>query len=371
MINLDSRLRSAAFAAAPLGVVIVIALVILPLSPAYDLNVFLRAGEAILRGRDFYPRVGSPAVYSGSSFVYPALAVWPFVPLAALPAESATAIFFALCAFAVVAVTWLAADRDRWIAVIVMCTAFTITGLQLGALSPLLYVGAVCLWKLRDRPLLFGLVAAPVIVSKLFLAPLLLWPLMAKRYRALAWATSLTLSMLAIGFVSGPLGAPSYLRLLAQLGTHEAGAGFGLIGLLRNAGLTALAAQASALGLAALVSVRVYAHYRRVRDERVLYCAGIVCALLLTPVLWSHYLVLLLAVLLALDARRRWFVVLAIASWVMSPPHGLHLTLPVPEELKSPGPLLAVALLPLLLALAIRPRRRSIDSAPVYRERNT
>ena len=84
MISLDPRLRSAALATAPFGVVIVIALVLLPLSPAYDLNVFLRAGDAILRGRDFYPRVGSPAVYSGSSFVYPALAVWPFVPLAAL-----------------------------------------------------------------------------------------------------------------------------------------------------------------------------------------------------------------------------------------------------------------------------------------------
>jgi hypothetical protein len=212
----------------------------------------------------------------------------------------------------------------------------------------------VLLWKLRDRPLLFGLVAAPVIVSKLFLAPLLIWPLIAKRYRALAWASSLTLLLLAFGFITGALSPPGYLRLLSELASHEAGAGFGLIGGLRNAGWTPLAAQAGALVLAAVVIAVAWAEHRRVPDERVLYCAGIVCALLLTPVLWSHYLVLLPAALLALQARRRWFVALVVVSWVMAPPHGLHWTLPVPDQLKSLGPVFAVALLPLVLLLAIR-----------------
>jgi uncharacterized membrane protein YhhN len=97
-----------------------------------------------------------------------------------------------------------------------------------------------------------------------------------------------------------------------------------LIGLLRNLSLTPLAAQASALGVATVLMVSAYAHYLRARDERLLYGAGIVCALLLTPVLWSHYLVLLPAALLALDARRRWFIALAITSWAIAPPHGLY-----------------------------------------------
>jgi hypothetical protein len=346
---------------APLCVVAAIVVFILPLVPAYDLNVFLRAGNAALHGRDIYPAVGSPAVYSGFSFVYPAAAVWPFVPLAALPADLATAIFFTVCAGAVVAVSMLRSDRDPWIPALVLCTAFTISGLQLGALSPLMFVGAVLLWKLRDRPLLFGLVAAPVIVSKLFLAPLLVWPLLAKRYRALAWATSLTALLLAIGFATGPLGLPGYMQLLSALGSHEAQAGFGLIGLLRNVGLTPVAAQAGALAVAAVVIAAAYAHYRRARDERVLYCAGIVCALALTPVLWSHYLVLLPAALLALDAPRRWFAGLALVSWLIAPPHGLHWQLPVPGELRSTGPWLAVAALPLLLVLATRSRGARLE----------
>ena len=320
MVNASDVVRIVA----PFGVVIAVVILILPLSPAYDLNVFLHAGNAALHGRDIYPALGSPAVYAGSSFVYPAVAVWPFVLLALLPAGLAGAIYFVVCSCAVIAATTFQSDRDHWIPVLVLGTAFTITGLQLGSLSPLLFVGAVCLWKLRDRPTLFGLVAAPVIVSKLFLAPLLLWPLLAKRYRAFAWATSLTVLLLAINFATGSLSLPGYLQLLSELGSHEAQAGFGLIGLLRNLSLTPLAAQASALGVATVLMVSAYAHYLRARDERLLYGAGIVCALLLTPVLWSHYLVLLPAALLALDARRRWFIALAITSWAIAPPHGLY-----------------------------------------------
>jgi alpha-1,2-mannosyltransferase len=354
MSSIHLRLRTVVLTAAPVGLVIAIWVLFVPLTHQLDVRVFLRAGAAALQGHDIYPALGTPSVYSGSAFVYPAVVVWPFALLAGLPHPMAIPVYFAVCAFGVIAATSFTPTRDRWIPVLVLSTAFTITGLQLGAISPLLFVGAVFLWKLRDRPLLFGLVAAPVIVSKLFLAPLLIWPLVAKRYRALAWASSLTLLLLAFGFITGALTPPGYLRLLSELATHEAGAGFGVIGALRNAGLTPLAAQAGGLVLAAVVVVVAWAHYRRGRDERVLYCAGIVCALLLTPVLWSHYLVLLPAALVALQARRRWFLALVVVSWVMAPPHGLHWTLPVPDHLKSLGPVFALALLPLVLWLAIR-----------------
>jgi alpha-1,2-mannosyltransferase len=342
---------------AAVGAIVVL---VLPLSPAYDLNVFLRAGNAVLHGGKIYPRIGSPEVYSGSSFVYPVLSVVPFVPLAALPVHLATLLFFALCAAAVIAATRLASG-DRWIPLIVLCTAFTITGLQLGAISPLLLVGAVCMWKLRHRPLIFGLIAAPVVVSKLFLAPLLVWPLLARRYRACAWASSLAVVLLAIGFVAGPLGLSAYARLLSALGSHEARSGFGLISVLRNAGLTAAAAEAVGLGLVLALFAGAHARYRRSADERVLFCAGIVGALLLTPVLWGHYLVLLPAALLVLDAPRHWFLVLALASWVIAPPHGLHWTLPVPEQLESSGPWLAIAVSLLVFAYPGRSGRASLE----------
>jgi alpha-1,2-mannosyltransferase len=304
-----------------LVLVVTIVLAFLPLTPAYDLEVFLRAGHTALRGLQVYPAPGSPAVYSGSSFVYPYFAVWPFMLLATLPVAVGVAAFFLISAGAVTAVC-LPTRSGAWRAALVLCSAFTITGLQLGALSPLLFAGAVLLWRVRRRPAMFVL-AAPVVASKLFLAPLLLWLLLARRYRALAWAGASTIALLALGFLLGPINANQYLGLLSQLGAHEAQSGFGLIGALMNAGFAMVDAQAFALLLTLALLVAARRAYGRTRDERVLFCACIAASLLLSPVLWSHYLVLLLAVLLVLDAARRWFVLLALASWAISPPHGV------------------------------------------------
>jgi hypothetical protein len=309
--------------AGPLIAVAVIAVAFLPLAAPVDLQVFLRAGSAVAHGRALYPHVGTPAVYSGASFVYPYLAAWPFAPLSSLSSDAASTVFFVLCAVAVIAVTLAVSDRDWWSATLVLCTSFTITGLQLGSLSPLLFVGVVLLWHLRDRPVAFGLVAAPVVASKLFLAPVLLWPLATRRYRTFGWATGATLAVLAAGFVLGPIGPGTYARLLSALSAHESRSGFGLVGALRNhVGLGATLAQLIAVAVAGGLFAGAWWRYRRSGlSDRALFSVAILASLVLTPVLWSHYLVLLPAALLVLGAPRRWLLVLAVASWAIAPPH--------------------------------------------------
>jgi hypothetical protein len=77
-----------------------------------------------------------------------------------------------------------------------------------------------------------------------------------------------------------------------------------------------------AAALAVALYAAAYIHHRHNRDERVLFCTGILASLLVTPVLWSHYLVLLPAALLVMGAARRWLLVLALGSWALAPPHG-------------------------------------------------
>lgn len=306
----------------PGTVVAAIALVFLPMTPAYDLNVFLRAGQNVAEGLPVYPSIGTPSVYSGAAFVYPYFAAFPFVLLAGLSASTATWLFFAISGGCVVAVSSVGVAKGHLRALLVLCCAFTITGLQLGALSPLLFAGTLLLWRMRDRPRAFVL-AGPIIAAKLFLAPLLLWLLLARRYRALAWACAGLGAMLALGFLGGPISAGEYARMLSQLSAHEARLGMSLVGALMNSGLSLGAGQALA-GLVALVLL-VWAHrrYHRARDERVLFSAGVLTSLMLTPVLWSHYLVLLAACLLVFDARPRWLIALALASWALAPPHNI------------------------------------------------
>ncbi|HLJ02540.1 MAG TPA: glycosyltransferase 87 family protein [Solirubrobacteraceae bacterium] len=329
----------------PLFVVGAIVLVFLPLSPSYDLADFLRAGHAALTGGAVYPAPGSRAVYSGSAFVYPYFALWPFLPLAALPAALSRALVFALTVAAVLAACRACSDEhDPWPSILVLASSFAISGLQLGALSPLEFAGAVALWRLRDRPVVFGLLAAPVVGAKLFLAPLLLWPILAGRWRAFAYASVATAALLILGFAVGPIGILSYSELLSALGAHESAAGFGVIGALMRSHVPAAAAQVAAGALAALVLGAAWLHDRREHDERVLFSGAILAALLLTPVLWSHYLLCLAAIPLVFRARARWFVLLAAGSWAVAAPHGVHLV--------STGPLAHVNVAGLALAVA-------------------
>jgi hypothetical protein len=256
--------------------------------------------------------------------VYPYFAVWPFVPLAALGHGLASAVFISIVVVAVVAACFAASDRDPWRAALVLASAYTITGLQLGALSPLLFAGAVFLWVLRDRPVAFALLAAPVIGSKLFLAPLLLWPLLSGRYRAFLYACGSSFVLLALSFALGPVSSGTYFDMLSQLSSHEARSGFSLIGGLMNAGLSSGAARAVAVGVAVAVIAGAWVGWRRTGREAALFCGALAASLLLTPVMWSHYLVLTMAGALALGLRRRWIAVLALASWAIAPPHNVH-----------------------------------------------
>jgi alpha-1,2-mannosyltransferase len=341
--------------------VLTIVLVFLPLTPAYDLEVFLRAGHAVLRGVRVYPSPSSPAVYSGSAFVYPYVAVLPFLPLAAVTSGLAITLFFIAGAGAVVSASFVGSGRDGLIALLVLGTAFTITGLQLGALSPLLFAGAVFLWRLRDRPAAFGVLAAAVVVSKLFLAPLLAWPLLAGRRRAFAWAACSVLALLAVGFAIGPLGPLAYAQLLAQLGAHEATAGFGLTGALMTAGLAPVAAEVVAALVATAVLGATYLRFRQTRDEPVLFCGAIVASLIASPVLWSHYLVLLAAALLARRAPRRSFLLLALASWALAPSHGITIHMQASQAVASHGAWLALAITLTVCGYAMRRRLGPVD----------
>ncbi len=199
-------------------------------------------------------------------------------------------------------------------------------------------------------------------MSKLFLAPLLVWPLLARRFRALGFASLATCALLAAGFIFGPIGPAAYAQLLSQLGSHEARAGFGVIGALmhrRAHPRTARSCSRSPRPLAC------WAWHTFVPDgparNRVLFAAAIVAALICSPVVWSHYLVLLSAALIALRPSRRVFVLLALASWAIAPPHGIHLDTEIFGSVASHGALLALATCVGVVAVAARPRRGRLD----------
>lgn len=287
-----------------------------------DLRVFYDAGRSVLDGQSPYPEVGTPAVYSEHAFVYPIAAVLPFLPLAVLPWGLAKVVFFAVSVAAVVLALRLIGVRTVLPYLAVILSASFVRGAQLGTLNALLLAGALVAWHYRDRvwPLVALLTA--VVVPKLFLAPLLGWPLVTRRWKATALTVLAVAAVLGIGFAVGPLGAADYARMMGELSDKLAQKGWGGYRLLLDATGSARAAQLGAWLGAALVLGVSLAWYLRYRAEVVLFAGAIVAAIVASPIVWTHYYVLAFAPLLAAGVRARWLVGFAVANWVFSPPPG-------------------------------------------------
>jgi hypothetical protein len=177
-------------------------------------------------------------------------------------------------------------------------------GLGIGTFSPLLFLGVAAAWRYRDHAFRMGAAVAAVIVCKLFLWPLFLWLLVARRLRAAAWTAGLAGAMLigswaAIGFA----GLADYQRLLGRLTELVGPNSFSFYALCRGMGVSSGGAQlvAAAFGVALVLALGR-------RDDAAGLSVAIAASLVATPILWPHYLVLLVVpIALASPAFSLWW----------------------------------------------------------------
>jgi len=287
-----------------------------------DLLVFLEAGRDVAGGVDPYPVLGTPEVYGGSAFVYPYVTALPFVPLGLLPTRTADLVFYLVSVAAVVAACRLAGVRGALATVAVLAAACTLRGLQLGTLNALLLLGVVACWRLRDRALPLAVVAAAVVVAKLFLAPLVVWMVLSRRWAAAGWTALFGGVLLAGGWALGPRGPADYLEMLRVLQQHERADGWSLTRWLGVAGASPQVATVLAAGVATVLVLGAWLAVRRGYDPVLLFAATVVGTLLASPIVWSHYLVLLLVPLLLVRAPAAVLALAAVTSWLLAPPDG-------------------------------------------------
>jgi hypothetical protein len=260
-----------------------------------DFWTFWSAGRDVLHGRSPYPTLDSlphAASRMFAPFVYPPVSAFAMVPLALLPYGVAKAIYLLLSVAAIAFALRLLGVRDwRCFGVVFACApAYAAVGL--GAVGPFLLLGVALAWRYRDHALAAGLAVAAVISAKLFLWPLWFWLVRTRRYRAAAFAAGLGVgavlaSWAAIGFA----GFREYPTLLGRLTELVGPHGYSVYAFERSLGVGSVAAERSlyVLAFAALALVAVF-----VRDERRAFVAVIAVSLFATPILWPHYLVLLL-----------------------------------------------------------------------------
>ena len=276
--------------------------------PAFDFHQFWQGGRDVVHGVSPYQATGTlpdattaaeldpHGIRNAWRFPYPAPAAVALAPFGALPFTLAAVIFTALLLAATPAALLVLGVRDwRCHGVACLSTA-TIGAVRLGALTPLLLLGLALSWRYRDRARVLVPVLAAVISLKLFLWPLVVWLAATGRMRSALWTAAVAVfGTLAAWGAIGFKGLREYPELLDKLAQAVQGQSYSTSSLWLALGLpqqlapmAGAATGAVAIGLTFIVVRRSAVE----ADERAM-TGALIAALVMTPILWVHYFMLL------------------------------------------------------------------------------
>jgi len=256
-----------------------------------DWEIFRTAAISVVHGRSPYAAALPASFTHNDAFVYPPVTAFLLAPLALLPLELGRALVLVLAAACIPLALRLLSVRDWRCYGLALLTAPVVDTVSLGALSSLLLLGVALAWRYRDRPTRAAAAVSVTAVAKLFVWPLWVWLLATRRVRAALEAAMLGLLLVLGGWAAISFaGLRSYPQLLRLLSRIEAAESYSLAGLLR---LTGPGATLLTVVLAVLVVATVTLAARGPDGDRRAITVAVAGALLVTPVLWLHYFVLL------------------------------------------------------------------------------
>lgn len=286
----------------------------------YD-HTFWPAAQDLLHARTPFPPVTDEVFSSAHAFVYPPASALLLAPLALLP-RAVGDVAFTLALLAATMGALRALDVRDWRCYGAALLWFpVINGLQSANLSLLFLLALALAWRHRERTWVVAGVLALAIAAKLFLWPMLVWLLLTRlRTGLVTVALTAAISLagwLAVGF--GELG--HFVELVRGVTAAEQDWGYTPFGLLHGLGVPAVGAHliGYALGLGVLGASAVAA--RRAGGERRSFILGIAASLLLSPIVWPHYLALLLVPLALARPRMSGAWLLGLPLIVCSPPN--------------------------------------------------
>jgi alpha-1,2-mannosyltransferase len=288
---------------------------------AWDVRfAYLPAADAVLHGDSPYPALDDPILEDQKGYVYPPQLAVALAPLAPLPVDLVALVVTA----AMLAMLWLTLRllevRD------VRCYAAAVlwmpvaSGLLLANVSIPLALALAVTWRYRDGVRGPAIALGLAVAAKFLLWPLLVWTAATKRLRATAAALVVGVSVtLAAWAAIGFKGLGGYLDLLRRLSEIQSENSYSIVGIASTLGLSATVGNALTLlvGGALLAACVVLA--RRGDEFRAFTCA-VAATLALSPIVWLHYLVLLLVPLAIARPRFSLIWLLPILLWTSPRP---------------------------------------------------
>lgn len=330
----------------------------------YDFKIFRHAGDAYLHGRSPYPPPSLAVLKHQHSFVYPAPMALVFAPFALIPVRVGSFLFTAAMAVSAVAMLRVLGVRDRRLTLLPFIILPVALGIRLGTISPLIGLLTAALWRRRDSWRIAGLLLAAIIVTKLFLAPLAVWLLVTRRWKAAVFGSALAaVATFAAWAPIGFAGLGDYRHVLSLLTRGEAAQSFSVVSLGLVSGLGLHTAQVVAELLAVALVAAAVAVALRARDglgDFTAFTLTIGGALAASPIVWNHYFVLLMIPIAIVAPRLQpiWFAMFAL--WVV-PPQSHHRFFPIAAAVIVPALILAGT-----LKLARRAGTEAVSRPPTF-----
>lgn len=301
-----------------------------------DFLTFRRAASDLLHGLSPYPHHPDPSVLAiGHSFVYPPIAAYPFIPFTALPAHVAIIVYLVASIAAIPVALWIIGVRDWRVFGIVFLWEPVLMWLLEGPIEPWMLLFVALGWRWRANLLRLATIVALLVSFKLFLWPLLVWLLATRRVRAFLASATLTAAFILAPFASVGIDAlRSYPHLLRTLTMVDGPSSFSLLAVFDSA--TSHHSAQLALVLATFILVGVIGAVARGEEgDRRAFSVAIVAAVMLSPIVWAHYFILLAAPIALVRPRLAalWFTPLlfwATGASALGEPHRLVIGVLVP-----------------------------------------
>jgi alpha-1,2-mannosyltransferase len=260
----------------------------------FDYRPLWEASRHVFEGASPYP-ASTAALHNEQQFVYPPLAALLAAPFAVFPFGVAAALLAAFELAATVLTLRVLRVRDWRCYGVVFLWYPVIQNLLIGSITSLLALGLAIAWRYRDDARAATPVAAAVAATKVFLWPLLFW-LAVTRMRVAVRAAALAVAGVAISWaVIGFAGLTSYPHLLDRVSALEQSKSYSAVALGIALGLPAGPARilAVAVGTVVLFSVLMVARRGGADADRRAFVLAIAAAFLFSPIVWTHYLALL------------------------------------------------------------------------------
>jgi hypothetical protein len=259
----------------------------------FDLRTMWTAGHLVVHGQAVYPY-----------YLYPAPAAVLMAPIGALPWTAAVAVWWLISIAALLLSLQLLGVEDWRCYGAVFASSLAMWALEIGTITPLLTLAVAVAWRYRDRPVGVSLAIAFVVGTKLFLWPLAVWLLATRRYRA-AFGSALATVVVTIASwaVIGFEGFLDYPHIIGHVASLVQDSSFSVLALVKALGMSGIEARLVSLLVAAAALALVFRAARGTNADRRAFVWAIGASLLISPIVWAHYF-LLLFVPIALASRQ-------------------------------------------------------------------